>query len=349
MEKLLKRIKNQLKIGQVVKGKVLKIGKNEIWLDLEGLATGIVRGQELQDELGDYSNLKIGQEVIATVIKEENERGEVELSFRSASHLKTWETLKKIQEEKKPIEVKVLEANRGGLVVQYKKVRGFIPSSHLASPHFPQVANGDKNKILEKLKQLVGKTLEVRVIDVQAVGNKVIFSEKEIESERRNLLFKKYKVGDLIEGEIVGISPFGAFLEFDEKIRGLIHISELAWQRVGKIEDIVKIGEKIKAKILSIDDGKISLSLKRLSFDPWQKIEERYKVGDKISGKIFRVTPYGMFVEVDKDIHGLVHISEIPKEFLADHQENKIGKIFEFKIISLEPEDHRLGLSLKNI
>lgn len=345
MKEVFKKIKNYFKLGQVIEGKVLKIGKSQVWVDLDGMAVGVVRGPELQDELGEYLNLKIDDKVSATIIDEENERGEIELSFRLALYLKTLDSLKKIKEEKTLIRVKVIDANRGGLIVQYKRMQGFVPSSQLSAAHFPQVSDGNKNKILEKLKKLVGKTLEVKIIDVQEPGKKIIFSEREMETEKINSAFKKYQVGDIVEGVVIGISRFGVFVEFGEKIKGLIHISELAWQRVEKIEDIVNLGDKVKAKILSADDSKISLSLKRLTEDPWHEVEKKYKIGDKVKAAILKVTPYGFLVELDKNIQGLAHISEIPEKVLKE--KGKAGEKLEFKIISLEPADHRLGLSLK--
>ncbi|MCX7779199.1 MAG: S1 RNA-binding domain-containing protein [Patescibacteria group bacterium] len=346
MKNLLKKIK-KFEVGQMVTGRVLKIGKNEVWLDLGGLATGVVRGAELQDELGDYLNLKVGDEATALVIDEENERGEVELSFRAGAKLKTSEMIKKIQEEGRTISVKVIDANRGGLIVQYKKISGFIPSSQLSSQHFPQVVDGDKNKILEKLKEIVGQSLEVKIISSDETNKKVIFSEKEVELEKKSSLFKKYKVGDIVEGRVVGISPFGVFVELDDQIKGLVHISEIAWQKIEKIEEVVKVGDRVKAVVLSVDDSKISLSLKRTQENPWKMIEKKYKVGDLVQGKISKIRPYGFLVEVEKDIYGLAHISEIPEEIMKE--KIKVGQIFSFKIISLESEDHRLGLSLKEV
>lgn len=341
-----KEIKNQVKIGGLVEGQIIKIGRSEIWVDLDGLATGLIRGPELEDELGENKNLKVGDTISATVIDRENEKGAVELSLRRASHFKVWQKLKKIKETKETIKVKVLDANKGGLLVSYGKIQGFIPASQLSSENYPQVEDGNKEKILSILKSSINKNLDVKIITVDERGRKVIFSEKEIELEKRKGLFKKYNIGDLVEGKVVGISPFGVFVEFGESLKGLIHISELSWQRIENIDKIIGVGEKVKAKIISFDDAKISLSLKRLTPDPWEKIEEKYKIGQTIKGKILKISPYGVFVELDKDIQGLAHISEVPKELLQK-KELKPGDEKDFKIISLEPGDHRLGLSLK--
>lgn len=345
MKKNLNLINNQLKVGNTVEGEVIKIGKNEIWVDLlDGKATGIIRGRELENELEENKNLKLGEKIKATIIEEENELGIVELSLRQSSHLKVWDQLKEYKENKTTIKVRVIEATRGGVIVSYGKLQGFIPASQLSSSHYPQVEDGNKEKILNLLKELVGKILEVKVIDVDKSQKKLIFSEKEVEVEKKKSIFEKYKVGDVVEGKIVGLSPFGAFFEFDEGLKGLIHISELSWQRIEKIDDVVKVGEKVKAKIISLDESKISLSLKRLTPDPWEGIEKRYQKGKIVKGKVIKITPYGIFIELDKGIQGLAHISEIPEE---SQKKIEVGKILEFKIISLEPEDRRLSLSLK--
>lgn len=344
MERVIKLLKkHKIKVGNIVEGQVIEIGRNEVWVDLNGQATGVIRGQELENEFGEKKDLRVGESITALVIDEENEKGVVELSLRQISHLKIWEKFKKSKETGEILRVKITGANKGGLIAFYGKIQGFIPTSQLASDHYPLVKSGDKNKILDLLKELIGKTLEVKVISVSKDKQGVIFSEKEVELEKKESVLKKYRPGDIVEGKIVEIFPFGAFFEFDG-LRGLIHISELSWQKVENIEDVVKIGEKRKAKIISIDNSKISLSLKELIPNPWKEIEKKYKVGQIVYGKVTKITPYGIFVELEKGIQGLVHISEIPEKVKKDI---KIGKILKLKIISLEPEDYRLSFSLK--
>lgn len=338
--------KNQFRINDVVEGVIVKIGRKEIWVDLDGVATGLIRGPELDDELGENKKKTVGEKIAATIIEQENERGVIELSARRASHFKVWQKLKKIKETRETIKVKIIDANKGGLIVSYGKLQGFIRASQLSSKHYPQVEDGNKDKILNILKSLIDQTIEVKIITVDQREKKVIFSEKEIELEKRKTLFQKYSVGDTVEGKIVGLSPFGVFVEFGPSLKGLVHISELSWQRVEEIESIVKVGDKVKAKIISFEESKISLSLKRLTSDPWQNIEKKYKVGQVVQGEILKITPYGIFVELDKDIQGLAHVSEVPKE-LIKNKEVRVGEKMDFKIISLEPADHRLGLSLK--
>ncbi len=344
----LKLVQSLPRLNDLIEGTVINIGRNEIYLDINGLTTGVVRGPELFDESGEFSNLQKGDKISATVIDLENERGLIELSFRYASHKKAWNRLEDLFKKEKIITVKITNANKGGLIAHHGKVQGFMPVSQLNSEHYPRVEGGDKNKILEKLKSFIGQELEVKIITVEEKDGKLIFSEKEITSkEKEKTILKKYKVGNVIEGKISGLVDFGAFITFD-KTEGLIHISELAWQRLDHPQSVVKIGDKIKAEIIGItDDGKISLSARRLIQDPWKKVKEKYKVEQIIKGKILKINPFGLFVRLDDQIHGLAHISELSNQPIKDIASlAKVGDILKFKIVSIEPENHRLGLTL---
>jgi small subunit ribosomal protein S1 len=336
------------KPGDIVKGKVIFISPKEIDLDLEGFKIGVIRGYELSDINSLYPNLKIGDEIEATVLETENENGEVELSLRFTGERRAWEELEKIKKENQTVTVKILEANHGGLMATLgHQIVGFLPVSQLSPEHYPRVTGGDKTKILEKLREFVGKDLRVKILDVDEKEKKLIFSEKILWEEEQKELLAKYKVGDVVSGRVTAFADFGAFVAFD-KLEGLVHISEIAWQRLDHPSDVLKIGQEVKAKIIGIDGSKIFLSLRQLVPDPWQKVKERYQVNQIVTGKVLKVNPFGLFVELDPEIHGLAHISELdlrPNEKL----ETKIkpGDILQFKIISLEPETHRLGLSQK--
>lgn len=337
------------KVGDIVKGKVLSASKHEVFLDVEGYKTGVIRGCELCDESSEYANLKPGDEVEATVIDLENERGELELSFRFAGHKKIWDKLTELMRSGEIISAPIIDANKGGLMVNVNKIVGFLPVSQLAPEHYPRVPGGEKNKILEKLRQFVGKSLEVKIIDVNAEEEKLIVSEKTAWEEKQKNIIASYKVGDVIEGEISALADFGAFVKFDN-LEGLVHISELAWQRIDHPQDVVKVGQKIKAEIIGVEGSKIFLSMKKLVEDPWKKIEEKYKVGQIVEGKVLKINPFGLFVELDPEIHGLAHISELSTKPIQNPNEvAKIGDILKFKIISIEPIDHRLGLSLRAV
>ena len=341
-------IKSLPKLGDLIEGTVIEIGRNEIYLDINGLTTGVVRGPELFDESGEFSNLKKKDKISATVIELENEKGLVELSFRHASHKKAWNRLEDIAKGENSLLIKVIEANKGGLIVRSGKIQGFLPVSQLKPEHYPRVDDGDKNKILEKLKSFINKELLVKIITIDEKNGKLIVSEKEVGPSKKKLIHKNYKIGDVIKGKISGLVDFGIFVTFDKNQEGLVHISELAWQRIDHPQDIVKVGEEVKAEIIGItDDGKISLSIRRLLKDPWNIVKKKYKIDQEVKGKVLKVNPFGLFVKLDKDIHGLAHISELSKAPIKDISKvAKEGDILDFKIVSIEPEDHRLGLSL---
>lgn len=335
------------KVADVVKGKIISVAKNEIRVDIEGYKTGVVRGRELFAEAGEYADLKVGDEVAATVIDMENELGEVELSFRYAGQQKAWETLRKMMETGELIPAKIIEANKGGLLARVNHVNGFLPVSQLSPDNYPRVTGGDKIKILEKLKSFVGQTMNVKVIDVNEREEKLIVSEKAVWEEAQKGVLDKYKVGDTVEGVITAIADFGVFVKFDN-LEGLVHISEIAWQRIDHPRDLVKVGDKVKAEIIGIEGSKLFLSMKKLIQDPWKNVAEKYKIGDVVEGKVLKVNPFGFFVELDRDIHGLAHISELSKKPIKNVADiGKIGDTLKFKIVSIEPEQHRLGLSLK--
>ncbi len=335
------------KVGDVVKGIIISLSKNEIRIDIEGYKTGVVRGRELFAEAVEYAGLAVGQEVEATVIDLENELGEVELSFRYAGQQKAWEVLRKLMESGELVDAKIMEANKGGLLANVNHVNGFLPVSQLSPDNYPRVSGGDKIKILEKLKSFVGTTMKVKVIDVNEREEKLIVSEKSVWEEAQKGVLDKYKLGDVVEGAITAIADFGVFVKFDN-LEGLVHISEIAWQRIDHPRDLVKVGEVVKAEIIGIEGSKIFLSMKKLIQDPWKAVTEKYKIGDKVEGKVLKINPFGFFVELDKDIHGLAHISELSKKPVKNVSDiAKIGDTMTFKIVSIEPEQHRLGLSLK--
>jgi len=336
------------KVGEIIEGEVIDMSPNAVHIDINGITTGVIRGTELFDESGEFSNLAIGDQASATVLDLENEMGEMELSFRHAGHEKAWENLKALMETQEVIPVTVINANKGGLMVKYNKIGGFLPVSQLSPEHYPRVEGGSKNKILEKLKQFINKKLTVKIIDVSKDEKKLIVSERETSREAEKEILANYKVGDVVEGEISGVVDFGAFFKFADGMEGLIHLSELAWQRIDHPRDIVAVGQKMSAKIISIDGSKVSFSLKQLLDDPWKEASQTYKVGQKVTGKILKINPFGLFVELDEKIHGLCHVSEITPEISKKlNKEINPNDSLEFKILSLEPGEHRLGLSIK--
>ncbi len=335
------------KVGDVIKGSVISFVKNEVRIDIPGYKTGVVRGREIFSESAEVSGMKPGDEVEATVVALENENGDVELSFRSAGHRKAWDAILSAQASGTPMEVVITEANKGGLMVRVNHMLGFLPVSQLAPDHYPRVAGGDKAKILEKLKTFVGTPLKVKILDASEGNEKLIVSEKAVWEDEQAAVIAKYKIGDLVEGTVTALTDFGAFVKF-EALEGLVHISEIAWQRIDHPRDVLAVGQNVKCQIIGIQGSKIFLSMKKLIDDPWKNVGDKYHVGQLVRGKIIKANPFGFFVELDPDIHGLAHVSELSNAAIKDPTEvAKVGEEKTFKIVSIEPENHRLGLSLK--
>ncbi|MDH4329927.1 MAG: S1 RNA-binding domain-containing protein, partial [Candidatus Moranbacteria bacterium] len=272
---------------------------------------------------------------------------------------KAWNDIESKRDTEDVVETKILDANKGGLMVEVNGISGFLPVSQLSSEHYPRVEDGDKNKILELLKKLIGTTVLVKIIDTNKEDEKLIVSEKAAASEKEREIISELKVGDVIEGTISGVVDFGAFVKFfpvgedrdeNKKLEGLVHISELAWQLIDNPKEIVKVGDKVKAKIIGIDDTRISLSVRALEIDPWETVADKYKVGETYSGKIDKINHFGAFVYLDKNIHGLAHISE----FQDAHPNKKmdevleVGNEYKWKVLSIDPKNHRMGLVLAN-
>jgi len=337
---------NVPQIGQLITGKVVSVTNKEIHVDVGGLTTGIVRGHELFEGTFGYKDIKVGDEVEATVLDLENENGEMELSFRFAGQQKLWDRFYDLQRSEEVIPVTILEANKGGLLVELENMKGFLPVSQLTPEHYPRIPGGDKHKILEKLRSYVGEEFKVKVLDVDQEEEKLIVSEKAAWEEKQKEVLQKFEPGQKVKGTISALADFGAFLAFGDGIEGLIHISEIAWQRVELPKDILQVGDEVEAIILKVDGAKIFLSLKRLAENPWDSVKDKYTVGQTVEGKILKINPYGFFVEVEPEIHGLAHISELGKRGVNLEDIAQIGEIHTFTIISLNPEAHRMGLRL---
>lgn len=332
------------KVGDVVHGKVISVGRNEIRLDLGGLAVGLVRGPEMDPQ----AVLAVGDEIDATVVDLDNEFGELELSLKGAGRKKTWEKIKELYTSGAVVMVRVLEANKGGLIVRLEGISGFLPVSQLSPENYPRVQGGEKSRILEKLKEIVTKELEVKVIDVNEEEGKFIVSEKAVWETKQESVISKYKIGDNVEGNVTAVTDFGAFVKFDANLEGLVHISEIAWQRIDHPRDVLKVGDRVRAEIINLEGSKIFLSMKKLVDDPWLNVGKKYKEGQWVKGRVLKINPFGLFVELDPDIHGLAHISELAEKPVKDVNEiARVGDEFEFRIVSIDPQNHRLGLSLK--
>jgi len=337
-----------LKAGDIVDAKLLRKERGVCYFDLGRFGVGVIRGFEFLNAKNILKDIKIGESLTAKVIEPENEEGYVELSLIGASQQKVWQELKELQEIGEPFEVKITGANVGGLIAEVKGIKAFLPVSQLSSSHYPRVENADKNKIFQELQKLVGQTLTVKIIDLNQKNNKLILSEKEATSLDSQEALKKYAPGDVVEGTISGIADFGVFFRFidNPELEGMIHISELSHKLVEDPKDIVKLNELVKAKIIEIKDGRISLSLKALQPNPWNEVKEKYKEGQEVTGTVHSFNPFGAIIDLDLNIQGLVHITEFGS--IEEMKKTlELGKSYQFVLASVKPEEKRIILKLK--
>lgn len=336
-------VKN-LEAGEVVEGKVSSVKKHEVWVDLGAKGVGVV----MRREIGHGQQLEPGQMITVSVIDPELDEGYALLSMKRAVKDRGWDELQRIFDAQEIVEVSPYDANRGGLLVELEGIRGFLPVSQLAAGHYPRVSGADKDEILQKLNALVNTPIRVRVLDVSRKDNKLIFSEKEAVKDDMQARFAELKVGDVVEGVVTGVIDFGAFVNV-QGIEGLIHISEISWERVEDPRAYVKVGETLKAKIIAIDKDRLSLSLKQMTEDPWLQEVKAFKKGDIVEGKITRITPFGAFVQLSPAVEALVHVSEMSDEEAVDPQQVfKLNEKKRFKVLDVDTDARKIALSLKS-
>lgn len=339
------------KVDDVVSGVILGKEGARLYVDLGIFGTGVVYGREFYEAQDLIKPMKVGDAVSAKVVEDENEDGYVELSLKEAGNDLAWDSLFEKKNLRVVLDAKIKEANKGGLVAEINGIPAFMPVSQLLANHYPRVEGGDKSRIHQELSKFIGETFKVRILDVNQKENKLIISEKEAQNDDMKKILEKYNVGDVVEGEVSGIVDFGAFVKFNpnvndvniKEVEGLVHISELDWQLIDNPADVVAVGDKVKAKIISVEGDRISLSLKALKTDPWSNIEGRYKVGDATKGVITKINPFGAFVKLDDDIHGLCHISEFGSE-IQMKKSLQVGKEYDFYIQSIVKSEHRMAL-----
>lgn len=329
--------------GSLVNGKVIALEKKAVYVDLEPFGTGIIYGREYINAKDVIKNLNIGDSIKTKVVERENEEGYTELSLEEARQAAVWSEAEKAIRDKTKFELEVKEANKGGLILEWHNIKGFLPASQLKSEHYPRVEEGDKSKILQELKKLVGKKLEVVILSALPDEEKLIFSEKEENREKKQELLTKYSVGDVIEAEVAGIVDFGIFLKLENDLEGLVHISEIDWGFIDDLGKMFKVGEKVKAKIIEIEDDKISLSIKALKENPWKEFEGKLRKGDIIKGVVLKYNPHGALVSIKEGVAGLVHKSSLKTGDLQKKLD--LGKTYNFQVTLFEPKEQRLTLA----
>lgn len=329
--------------GDIVEGVITTVHKHEIWVDLGEHGMGLV----VRREIGFGNDVEVGQAVPVSVIEPEFDDGYVLVSLRKAAKDRGWEELEDLFKSGKPLEISAYDANRGGLLMQYEGVRGFLPVSQLSAEHYPRVAGADKDEILQRLNSLIKKPIKVRILDLDRKENKLIFSEKEAIREDMKETIEQLEVGDTVKGTVTGVVDFGAFVNVDG-VEGLVHISEISWDRVENPNQYVKVGEQIEAKIIAIDKDRLSLSIKQLQNDPWVTEVEQFKKGAKVEGTVTRITPFGAFIQLSPAVEALVHVSELGEGDGADPE--KVFKLHEtklFTILDIDKDARKISLSLK--
>lgn len=361
MEALLKQRDDgglQLKVGDIVEGVVVQRNGNRLFIDLGSRGIGVVFGREFYEAQNAIKNLKPGDTVTAKIIELESDivEGYPELSLKEAGKERLWADLREAMQKRETLTIKAKEANRGGIIMEYNGIVGFMPVSQLSQKNYPRVEGGDKEKIFEELKKFVGKEMQVRIIGVDQNEEKLIFSEREIDDDAMREIVSRHAVGEELEGEVTAIAPFGVFVKFPDGLEGLIHVSELDWQLVQNTKDVVNVGEKVKVKIIGLDGGKVSLSLKALKEDPWAKLHDVVKKGDVVKGIVTKFNPFGAFVKLvfhldggdKREVQGLVHISEFGNEQKM-REALEIGKEYQFMVSMVDLKEHRISLTLSDM
>lgn len=344
MGKLAAGMKNPPAIGDLVEGPVIAVDKSSVYVDLAPFGTGIIYGREFIITRDVIKKINMGDIVAAKIVDTAHKEGYYELSLKEARQALIWSEAEAAIKEKKVLDLPVKEANKGGLLIEWQGIIGFLPASQLKDEHYPRVSDGDKDKILEELKKLVGTRLQMSIITADPKEGKLIFSEKGSESKEKEKIVSKYEIGDEVEGTVTGIVDFGVFVKIEEGLEGLIHISEIDWGLVDNPHSFVRVGQKVKTKIIEIKDGKISLSIKQLKPNPWVEAATKYKKDMPVTGVVIRFNKHGALASIEEGVAGLVHISEFGSEEKL-RKTLELGKTYDFKISLFDPKDQKMALS----
>lgn len=330
-------------VEALVEGPVISIQKSSVYIDLAPFGTGIIYGREFINAKDIIKKINIGDTVKAKVVGVDNDEGYIELSLKEAKQALIWSEAEKAIKSKTTLELTVKEANKGGLILEWQGIAGFLPASQLKSEHYPRVEDSDKDKILKALKLLIGKRIDVIMISALPKEGKLIFSEKDNNPEERQGIVDKYKVGDELECSVAGIVDFGVFLKLEEGLEGLVHISEIDWGLVEDPRSMFKVGDKVKAKIIEIKEGKISLSVKALKENPWNEYENTLQKGDIVSGVVIKYNKHGALVSIKQGVAGLVHNSGFGSEEKLK-KTLELGKTYNFQVTLFESKEQRMTL-----
>ncbi len=343
MTKYFTDTKNPPMIGEVIEGKVLGVEKSRVYVDLAPFGTGLIFGKEFITARDVIKKINVGDAVSAKIV-DYNKEGYIELSLKEARQAQIWDEAEKAIREKTVFELPVQEANKGGLMISWQGISGFLPASQLKAEHYPKVEEGDKDKILEELKKLVGQKIAVSIITAAPKEGKLIFSEKNLEKKEKEKMADKYKVGDVLVGTVTGTVDFGVFVKLENGLEGLVHISEIDWALVEDPKTMFKVGDSVKVKVIDVKDGKVSLSVKALKPNPWTEAEKKYKKGDEVEAVVIKFNKYGALASIEEGVSGLVHISDFGSEAKMKEMIS-LGKSYKFKINLFDAKAQKMGLS----
>ncbi len=343
MAELLEKSATPPSMDDVVEGPVVAIGRARVFIDLAPFGTGIIYGREYLSAREALKNVNIGDTVTAKVVGFDNAEGYIEVSLREARQAVIWNEAEQAMQKKTVFELPVTDANKGGLIITWNGLAGFLPASQLAPAHYPRVPDGDKDKIFVELKKMIGTKIEVMVITASPKEQKLIFSERGAGTTERSSLVEKYHIGDALDGVVTGATEFGVFVKLEEGLEGLVHISEMDWALVENPKTRYRAGEHVKVKVIEIKEGKISLSIKALMDDPWKAAAAKYKKDQRVEAVVIKYNKHGALASIEEGVAGLVHVSEFANE--EDLRAKlELGKVYPFTITFFEPKDRRMTL-----
>lgn len=340
---ILDRSGSKPEVDSIVEGPVILIQKSSVYVDLTPFGTGVIYGKEFINAKDIIKKINLGDLIKAKIVEVENEDGYTELSLKEAKQALTWNEAEKAIKNKTVMDLEIKDANKGGLILEWQGIAGFLPASQLKADHYPRVLDSDKDKILKELKKLVGQKISVMIISTLPKEGKLIFSEKDNNPEEKKEILSKYNVGDDIECSIAGIVDFGIFLKLEDGLEGLVHISELDWGLVEDPRSMFKVGDKIKARVIEIKEGKVSLSVKALKENPWKEYEGKLKKGDIIKGVVIKYNKHGALISIKEGVAGLVHNSTLGGEIKL-REKLELGKNYNFQITLFEPKEQKMTL-----
>jgi small subunit ribosomal protein S1 len=346
MHTLFEDIADLPKQDDTIEGPVVAIGSGKVYIDLPPFGTGIIYGREYLTARDILKKVALGDTISAKIVDTENKDGYIELSLKEARQAMIWSDAEAAISNATLFELPVKDANKGGLILAWQGINGFLPASQMKAEHYPRVSNGEKQLILDELKKFVGKILTVKIITADPREGKLIFSERINDDETTKGKGATYAVGDILDGEVTGIVDFGIFVKIGHDAEGLVHISEIDWGLVEDPRVFAKVGDRVTVKVIEVKDDKISLSLKQLTEDPWEAARKKYQKGDMVEAAIIKYNKYGALASIEEGVAGLVHLSEFEDE-AALKSALSLGKTYSFKITFFEPAEHKMTLAYK--